>query len=486
MDPYSLGLQNAKSQDQRHTLEDHIYTDTVVVLFVLTVWIHIFSVNKHFIMDRRKFLLSTAGSLGAMDLLSETEQPFAFLLEKQLRQFEDHSLSSVAENEDFWNLMRQSYTISPNLINLNNGGVSPQPKVVQDAHIRNYQFSNEAPSYYMWRILDQGREPLRLKLSELCGVQPSELAINRNATEGLNTVIFGLNLKEGDEVVLSTFDYPNMVNAWKQREKRDKVKLIWIDIPQPIEDDAAIVKLYENAITAKTKIVHITHMINWTGTIVPCKTIADMAHKKGCEVIVDAAHSFGHINFKIPDTGADYFATSLHKWIGAPFGSGLLYIKKEKIKDVWALLSSVDPDSGEIKKFENLGTRSFASEMAIGTAVDFHNAIGAERKQARLHFLKEYWASKVVKLPKIKFYTSLKSSHSCAIAAIGVEGWDALQIDNYLFEKYKIHCTVVIHKGMNAVRITPNVYTSLQDLDHLVRAFTEISGMDAPVKKISN
>jgi selenocysteine lyase/cysteine desulfurase len=362
--------------------------------------------------------------------------------------------------------------------------VSPQPKVVQEAHIRNYQYSNEAPSYYMWRILDQGREALRLKLAELCGVQSGEIAINRNATEGLNSIILGLNLKEGDEIVLSSFDYPNMMNAWKQREKRDKVKLVWIDIPQPTENDATIVKLYEDAITAKTKIVHITHMINWTGNIVPCKAIADMAHKKGCEVIVDAAHSLGHLNFKIPDTGADYLATSLHKWLGAPFGSGLLYIKKEKIKNIWALLSSVEPDGGDMIKFESLGTRSFASEMAIGTAVDFHNAIGAERKEARLRFLKDYWTSKVAKLPKIKFYTSLKAQYSCAIATVGVEGWTAQQIDAWLFEKYKIHCVSIVHKDVvNGVRITPNVYTSLQDLDHVVKAFTEITALDGPSKK---
>jgi selenocysteine lyase/cysteine desulfurase len=183
----------------------------------------------------------------------------------------------------------------------------------------------------MWRILDQGREGLREKLANLCGVLPEEIAINRNATEGLNTVIFGLNLKAGDEVVLSTFDYPNMMNAWKQREKRDKIKLVWINIPQPLEDEKAIVKLYQDAITSKTKIVHITHMINWTGNFVPTKAIADMAHAKGCEVIVDGAHSFAQIDFKIEDTGADYFATALHKWLGAPFGTGLLYIKKEKI-----------------------------------------------------------------------------------------------------------------------------------------------------------
>jgi len=350
-------------------------------------------------MDRRNFLFATAASVSSIELFSNINKPFALELEKQLHKLEGLSLNEGSEREDFWSWIRQSYTTSPNIINLNNGGVSPQPKVVQDAHIRYYQYCNEAPTYYMWRILDQGRESLRIKLADLAGVSTEEIAINRNATEGLNSIIFGLNLKEGDEVVLSTFDYPNMTNAWKQREKRDKIKLVWIEIPQPLEDDKALVKLYENAITSKTKIVHITHMINWTGNIVPCKTIADMAHSKGCEVIVDGAHSFSHIDYKIEETGADYFATSLHKWLGAPFGSGMMYIKKNKIKNIWALLSSVEPDGDDIRKFESLGTRSTASEMAIGTAIDFHTAIGGKRKEARLRFLKDYWTEKVYKLP---------------------------------------------------------------------------------------
>ena len=433
-------------------------------------------------MDRRNFLFATAASVSSIELFSNINKPFALELEKQLHKLEGLSLNEGSEQEDFWSWIRQSYTTSPNIINLNNGGVSPQPKVVQDAHIRYYQYCNEAPTYYMWRILDQGREALRIKLADLAGVSPEEIAINRNATEGLNSIIFGLNLKEGDEVVLSTFDYPNMTNAWKQREKRDKIKLVWIEIPQPLEDDKAIVKLYENAITSKTKIVHITHMINWTGNIVPCKTIADMAHSKGCEVIVDGAHSFSHIDYKIEETGADYFATSLHKWLGAPFGSGMMYIKKNKIKNIWALLSSVEADGVDIRKFESLGTRSTASEMAIGTAIDFHNAIGGKRKEARLRFLKDYWTEKVYKLPKVKFASSLKPNFSCAIANIGIEGWEAQQIEAKLFEKYKIHTVSIVHKNVNGIRVTPNVYTSLQDLDLLVRGIEEICKMDAPAK----
>lgn len=435
-------------------------------------------------MDRRDFVQkSGAFTLGGLAFLSSINKTFASSFEKQINRLENMSMAESAVDEDFWGWIRESYTVSPNLINLNNGGVSPQPKVVQDAHIRFYQYSNEAPSYYMWRILDAGREGLRAKLAELGGVSPEEIAINRNATEGLNTIIFGLNLKPGDEVVLSTFDYPNMMNAWKQREKREGIKLNWVTIPQPLEDDKAIVELYRKSITPKTKIVHITHLMHWTGNMVPVKAIADMAHSKGCEVIVDAAHSFAHIDYKIEDTGADYFATSLHKWLGAPFGSGLMYIKKDKIKNVWALLSAVEPDSGNIIKFESLGTRSFASEMAIGTAVDFHNVIGAKRKEERLRFLKNYWIEKTKDLPGLNLYTSLKPQYSCALTCVGFEGWKAHELDAYLYEKHKIHVVSIIHEKVNGVRITPNVYTSTKDLDVLAKALTNFSKQTPPAKK---
>jgi selenocysteine lyase/cysteine desulfurase len=434
-------------------------------------------------MNRRNFFLTTAGSLSAIELFGNSNLKLAENIQKQLERVSGFHPSQLSSDEDFWSWIRQGYTVSANIINLNNGGVSPQPKVVQDAHIRNYQYCNEAPSYYMWRILDQQREGLRNKLADLAGVSAEEIAINRNSTEGLNNIIFGLNLQAGDEVVLSTFDYPNMMNAWKQREKRDKIKLVWIDIPQPTDDDSAIVKLYENAITPKTKIVHITHLINWTGNLVPSKAIADMAHKKGCEVIVDAAHSFAHLDFKIPDTGADYLATSLHKWLGAPFGSGIMYIKKDKIKNIWALLSSVDPDGDDIKKFESLGTRSFASEMAIGAAVDFHNMIGGARKEARLRYLKNYWVEKCAKLPGAKLFSSIKDTHSCAIATFGFEGWQAQQIEARLFEKYKIHTVSIVHEKVNGIRVTPNVYTTIKDLDYLVKGLTEISKAEPPPVK---
>lgn len=380
-----------------------------------------------------------------------------------------------ASDQIFWNWVRDSFTVSRNIINLNNGGVSPQPKITQDAQDKYNRMSNEAPSYYMWRIIDAGREPLRENLAQLAGCSPEEIAINRNSTEGLNTIIFGLNLEKGDEVVMSNFDYPNMRNAWNQRAKRDGVILKKAILPLPLDNDESIVKLYTDLFTSKTKIVHLTHIINWTGQIIPVRKIADEAHKRGIEVIVDGAHSFAHLDYKIPDLGADYFGTSLHKWLCAPFGSGLMYIKKEKIKNVWALLSSDEPDGDNIRKFESLGTRSFAKEMAIGYSLDFHNMITTKRKQERLHYLKSYWATRVLDNPKVYMNTSLKPEFSCALANFGIKEMTGSEIDQKLFSKYKIHTVAIKHEHIDGVRVTPNIYTNEEDLDKLVQAINEIS-----------
>jgi selenocysteine lyase/cysteine desulfurase len=251
--------------------------------------------------------------------------------------------------------------------------------------------------------------------------------------------------------------------------------LKWVEFDLPSEDDKAIVEAYRKAITEKTKVVHVTHIINWMGQILPVKKIADMAHEKGCEVIVDGAHSFALLDFKIPDLGADYFATSLHKWMNAPFGSGMMYIKKEKIAKIWALLSAVEPDGKDIRKFESLGTRSFASEMAIGNAIDFHLMIGAKRKEERLHYLKNYWIKKVKDLPGIQIHTSTLSNYSCAIGFFSIKGLKGSEVEQKMFNSRKIHTVAIEFEKLNGVRVTPSIYTSIQDLDLLVEAITELS-----------
>lgn len=428
--------------------------------------------------SRREFIQKT----GALATLGTLQPLLPRYMRAECEQMKQHAqrtpVETLTTDEEFWAWVREQYTTSSTIINLNNGGVGPQPRQVQEAHIRYYQMCNEGPSYFMWRVLDQGRENLRNKLAAVAGCDAEEVAINRNSTEGLNSVIFGLNLKKGDEVVLCRYDYPNMMNAWKQREKRDGIVLKWIDLELPTENDDYVLKQYSNAITERTKVVHITHMINWTGQLMPVRKIADMAHARGCEVVVDGAHTFAHIKHSITDTGADYYATSLHKWLCAPFGSGMLYIRKNKIAGVWALLSNDVPDGDNIRKFETLGTRSFASEMAIAQAVDFYDMLGADRKEARLRYLKDYWVGKVKSLPRIHFYSPISKAYSCALANFGIEGWKASQIEAKLFEMKKIHSVAIEYEKVNGVRITPNVYTSLRELDMLADGIEKIHKMN--------
>ena len=421
---------------------------------------------------RRKFLknISAFGlGLGVSGSLAAHEERNFELFDKL------KSFNPTENDETFWNLIKQAYTTSSSIMNLNNGGVSPQPKVVQDAFERYNQLSNEAPSYYMWRILDKGRESLRQKLAQLAGCDTEELVINRNTTEALATIIFGLPLQKGDEVVLSQFDYPNMKQAWLQREAREGIKLKWVDLKMPIEDDQVAVDAYKKQITSKTKLVHITHVINWTGQIMPVKKIASLAHEMGAEVLIDGAHSFAHLNFKISDLGADYFGTSLHKWLCAPFGTGFMYIKKEKIEKIWPAFSPPEPKSNDIRKFEAQGTRSFPAEYAIGQAIDFHLMIGSERKFQRLHFLKDYWLKQALENPKIKSFTSLNKDYSGAIASIKIEGKTRNEVVNQLMNEYQNHTTNVNIENVEGVRITPHVYTTIEDLNKLILALNKIA-----------
>lgn len=381
----------------------------------------------------------------------------------------------AASDEDYWQVIQQAYTVPSNFINLNNGGVSPSPSVVQQAVERYNQLSNQGPSYFMWRILDQGREPLRQRLALLAGCSAEEIAVNRNATEALNTVIFGLNLQKGDEVIGTKQDYPNMIQAWRQRALRDGIVYKQISFAFPIEDDEAIVQAFEQAITPKTKILHVTHIINWVGQILPVKKICQMAHRRGLEVIVDGAHSFGLLDFAIPDLECDYFGTSLHKFLSAPIGSGMLWIKKDHIPKIWPLVCNDKPQSPDIRKFETLGTRSFPIEQGIGEAIAFHTAIGSKRKEERIRYLKNYWASRVQNIPGVQLHTSLKPAYSCAICGVSVKGLTPAQLDQQLYNNYKIHTVGIVWENISCVRITPHVYTRIADLDVLVSAIETIA-----------
>ncbi len=423
---------------------------------------------------RRSFFKKSIGVASALSLTPLLSQAMSEDIADALTSLNQLSPLEAMNDEDLWTRIAQAYTVSPTILNLNNGGVSPQPKVVQDAVDRYYHLSNEAPSYYMWQILDKGRESVRRKLADLAGVSPDEIAINRNTTEALGTFTWGIDMKRGDEIVMTKQDYPNMINAWKQRELREGVKINWINLNLPIDNDDVVIKAYVDATTSKTKIWHITHLMTWTGQILPAAKLCAEARKRGIISIVDAAHSFAHVDYKISDFNCDYFGTSLHKWLCAPFGTGMMSIRKDQIEKTWPIFAIDKPQSADIRKFEALGTRSFAPEQAIAQAIDFHNAIGSRRKQERLHYLKTYWCQAISKNPRVKLHISLKPEYSCALGTFSIDGLDVGDIASKLMSDYQIHVVSIKWENVSAVRVTPHVYTTTKDLDRLIEAVAKI------------
>ena len=423
--------------------------------------------------SRRSFFKNSAAlSLGAFGTSSLFNQIHAADFQKA----QSYWKNDQTDNEAYWSVIQDAYSASKSdIIILNNGGVSPSPISVQVALEKYNIEAAQGPSYYMWRVQDTGREPLRARLANLSGCDIEEIAINRNATEALNTIIYGLPLQAGDEVIGTLQDYPNMIQAYKQRQLREGIVYKQISFEFPIEDDEQIVNAFRNAITPRTKLIHITHIVNWVGQILPAAKIAKMAHEKGIEVIVDGAHSFGLLDYKIPDLDCDYFGTSLHKFLSAPVGSGMMWIKKEKISKIWPLICNSEPNGANIRKFESLGTRSFCIEQAIGEAINFHESIGSARKQERIHFLKKYWAEKALQIPRVKIHTSLNPTFSCAIAGVSIEGITPADLEQKLLKDYKIHTVAIVWENISCVRVTPHVYTKLEDLDKLVDALKAIA-----------
>lgn len=417
---------------------------------------------------RRRELFSTAASVTGFaafqsDAVLRAQNASASSFERPA--------DSVARDEDFWLNIRHAFTVDRNMINLNNGGVSPSPKIVSDTEKRYLDIENLSPSYYMWNVLDPGIETVRRRLARAFGCDTEEIAITRNASEALEIVQLGMNLKAGDEILTTNQDYPRMITCWKQRERRDGVVLKQISFQCPPPSMDYLVKRFEDNITAKTKVIHICHITNRTGQIFPVKKICQMARARGIEVVVDGAHAFAQFPFKHEDLDCDYYGTSLHKWVLAPIGTGMLYVRKNKIKNIWPMMPAPEGMDENIRKFEEIGTHPASQRNAITEALNFHDSIGPERKAARFRYLRKRWSNRLRELPGVKILNSEDPEQSCAIGFIQVDGFKAGELAKHLWDKYRIWTVAVgLKDEYDGLRITPNVYTTLEEVD----TFTEV------------
>jgi isopenicillin-N epimerase len=386
------------------------------------------------------------------------------------------SPEELARDEDYWAQVARAFTIDRSAMNLNNGAVSPSPAIVQEALSRHLARANSTPTAHeLWINAPPQREVVRRRLAAHWGVDPEELAITRSASEGLQICQMGIELARGDEVLAMVQDYPRMIATFQQRERRDGIVLRQIKIPVPAEDPAKIVALYESSITPRTRLILVTHMLNLTGQIMPVREIVALGRRRGIPVIVDGAHSFAHIDFKISDLDCDYFATSLHKWLFAPLGTGLLYVRRDKIRGLWPLTAAAPDLTDNIRKFEEIGTHPEANVLAIAEALTFHQAIGGARKEARLMYLRDTWAKRLLAAgSRVRLYTSLRPRVAGNIVMIDVDSIDPMQLWAYLWEKHRIQTGAIVRDDFRGLRVSPSVYTTMEELDRFCAVMEQV------------
>ncbi|CAN5412598.1 aminotransferase class V-fold PLP-dependent enzyme [soil metagenome] len=424
-------------------------------------------------LTRRSFLHAT-GTAGAAAALAAFAEDGLARVAAAAQRVGGAAPGDVAADETYWREIQQAFTLDRTIVNLNNGGVSPSPRVVHEALKRYLDISNQAPVYHMWQILEPNIESVRRRLAAEFGCDAEELAITRNASEALQIAQLGIDLAPGDEVVTTNQDYGRMLDTWEQRVLRDGITLTRVSFPVPPPSMDVLAERLLGAITPATRVLHFCHITNLTGQIFPVRQICDEARRRGIKTVVDGAHAFAHFPFKAADLGCDYYGTSLHKWLLAPVGTGFLYVRRENIADLWPLTPADAQKGSDIRKFEEIGTHPAANHNAIAEALSFHEGIGIERKSARLRYLRDRWAQRLAQNPRVTIHTNLDPKHSCAIGCVQITGVPPGKVVTRLWERWRILATPIVHAEYEGVRVTPNLYTTLDEIDTFSGAMEEI------------
>ncbi len=390
------------------------------------------------------------------------------------RDAEGEAAGGLAGNEDYWSQIQRCFDTDRTLINFNNGGVSPAPSHVLDQMIRDLRFCNELPAHHMWQVLEPRIATVRTALAQQFGCDAEELAITRNASEGMETLILGIDLKRGDEVIVTDQNYPRMLNTWDQRVRREGIVVKSVAFPVPLTSPGEFVERIRQAISPRTRVIEFPHITNLSGQILPVREVVRLARERGILVFVDGAHSFAHFPFTRDLLDCDFFATSLHKWLLAPIGTGFLYIRKAHIKTIWPLMSAPANMDQDIRKYEEIGTHPAANHNAIAAALAFHQSIGDERKAARLRYLRNRWARPLQQASsRVRIWTPLDDdASSCGITLVHIDGIEPSKLCEHLFDRHKIVTVAIHHKAFSGIRVTPNVYTTLAEIDR----FAEVLG----------
>ncbi len=374
--------------------------------------------------------------------------------------------AALADDEAYWAVIQRAFDADRTMVNLNNGGVCPTPSHVLEAMIRDLRFSNELPVHHMWQVLEPRIESVRRDLAADFGCDAEEMAITRNASEAPEALTLGIELQRGDEGLVSNQNYGRMLTTWDQRERRDGVVMRRLSFPVPPPSQEHLVEMFRQAITPRTRVIEVTHITNLTGQIFPVREIVQMARARGILTFVDGAHAYAHFPFTRDELDVDFYGTSLHKWLLAPIGTGFLYVRKAHQKAIWPLMAAPAKMDENIRKYEEIGTHPAANHNAISAALAFHRAIGADRKVARLRYLRDRWAKRLLAASdRVRIPTPLDSPHAGAIALLSVEGIEPGALSRWLLDEHRIVTVPIAHAEFSGIRVTPNVYNTLDEID---------------------
>ena len=423
--------------------------------------------------SRREFL--KGAFIGGISLTLFKKDALAIISKASKNIPKNISPEKLSANEDFWNSVQSAFEVDRTFINLNNGGVSPSPSIVLNNQKDYIDFTNRLPAYNLWRYLEPNVETVRARLAKSFGCLRSEVAITRNTSEAMEIIQNGIDLKPGDEVLTTIQDYPRMLATFDQRARREGITVNKISFPVPLKNFNVLVNRLEKAITPKTKLLLVSHVVYLTGQILPVREISRMAHEKGVLVLCDGAHSFNHFPFKLKDLECDFFGTSLHKWTHAPIGTGFLYVRKDLIEKVWPLMGAPKKLDNNIKKFEQIGTHPAAAHNAVAEALAFNEKLGLERKIARLRYLNLRWINRVKNYKNVSFSVNVEDpSQWGALVGVNIKGIDVRKLADYLFKRHKILVLPIRHKAFRGIRVSPSIYTQISEIDYFADVLEKV------------
>lgn len=417
-------------------------------------------------MDKRNFI-KTLGALSVSSLVSASELT-------KIKSV-SHSLPKTRSDEELWATIRSHYTLKDDYINLESGYYSIIPNPVLEHFIKHVRHVNIEGSYYMRNDLKKNKDRVISELANLVGSTSDQIAITRNTTESLDLVISGFQWKKGDEAIYAKQDYGSMKEMFEQISSRYGVKNKIVSVPNHPKNDEEIVSIYENQITDKTKLIMVCHMINITGQILPIKKICEMAHRYGVEVMVDGAHCVGHFDFSIDDFNCDYYGSSLHKWLATPLGAGLLYVNRNNTHKIWPLLANGNTNKNDINRLNHIGTHPVHTDLAISNSIDYTNWIGMKKKEKRMRYLQRYWSDKLRTIKNVIVNTPEDLNRSCGIGNVGLSNMSPSAMSKVLFEKYKIFTVAIDYANVKGCRISPNIFTTTNELDQFIIAVQEMA-----------